>query len=226
MYRPGQAVHHGAPFRYSGERLTCDVSLLSILREAFSLKDYQIKGPGWLVSETYQINAVMSPGTGKDTARLMLQTMLAQRLGLRYHREEKELPGYVLAVGRGGFKLQPTDAEEAKNRAVDTPTGPQRGIASVQSPGRFAATATSLGGIADWLTHQMDGPVVDRTGISGLYAIDLHWTPDDHTGSGPRVNDSELTAEIERQMGLKLEKRKMPFEILVVDSVHRIPAAN
>ncbi|HXA51566.1 MAG TPA: TIGR03435 family protein [Candidatus Acidoferrum sp.] len=69
MRGPGSVTITSAPFRYSGEQVTCDLPLLAIIKEAFSVpEDYRIVGPEWLSTERYQIKAVPPAGTTKETA--------------------------------------------------------------------------------------------------------------------------------------------------------------
>ena len=219
---PGPAVRlHTHGFRYSGGRVTCDLTLKSIIQEAFSVKDFQIAGPSWIGVNTYDIAAVMPAGTTKETVRLMLRAMLAERFGLQYRREQKDLPVYALLEAKGGFKLHPNTAEpeQLKERVMETPAGPLRGAGSASGMGRYAAVARSLEGFARWLSSQSDAPVIDTTEIKGVYDIDLRWTPDEDSRS-------EMLKLVERQVGLKLEKRKMPYEVLVVDHVEKTPTEN
>ena len=132
MHGPGSVTAGGFGFRYSGVRVACDLELRAIIREAFSIKeDYQVAGPSWIATERYQVNAVLPAGTSRDMARLMLRTMLEERFGLRYHHEQKDLPGYALIEARSGFKLRPVDPAQAKERVFETPLGPKQGFGYV-----------------------------------------------------------------------------------------------
>jgi uncharacterized protein (TIGR03435 family) len=65
--------------------------------------------------------------------------------------------------------------------------------------------------------------VVDKTGLTGNYDIDLKWTPDDQQGT-PDAGPSLFTA-LEEQLGLKLVPAKGPVDKLVVDHVEK-PSEN
>jgi uncharacterized protein (TIGR03435 family) len=229
MRGPGSVTIQSAPFRYSGEHVTCDLPLLAIIKEAFSVdEDYRIAGEEWLSTERYQIKAVAPAGTTKETARLMLQRMLRERFGLRYHREHREQAAYALVQAPGGAHLRAADPERIKEHPIDTPLGPLRS-GSAQGSGFFAAAAMSLAQFCNvFLSHQMDGPVVDMTGLRDLYEIDLRWERDRDLGAsnGPSRTDTELVRAIERQLRLKLERRKLPFDVLVIDHVEKMPTEN
>ncbi|SPE34248.1 conserved exported hypothetical protein [Candidatus Sulfopaludibacter sp. SbA3] len=194
------------PFRYTPGRVTCHQSLAAIVREAFFLKDWQVSGPDWMELEEYQFDATMPADTTRARARLMLQTMLAERFGLKFHREPKDVPVYALVVGKNGPRLE---------EVVPNPGRFDYG----SGHGEFHATAIPMPAFANILTNSADRPVVDATGIQGAYKIKLAWTPSE---SG---QDNGLLDALP-QLGLRLEKRTMPFEILVIDHVERVPTVN
>jgi len=94
---PGSVTFTSQPFKLSGQRLTCDLPLQSILKEAFHIvEDYRLVAPDWTDIQRYQIAALMTSGTTRETARPMLERLLRERLGLAYHRDRKELTVYAL----------------------------------------------------------------------------------------------------------------------------------
>lgn len=224
MYGPGVFTPGGHGFRYSGTRVSCDQSLRNIIQEAFAIREpYRIIGPEWMNNQRYLIAAIMPAASTKENARLMLQAMLKDRLGLRYHTERKALPAYALVEARSGAKLRPANPTEASERVIQTPAGSRRGLSLVQEAGRFTAPAISVDGFANWLTNQMDAPVVNATDIKGDFDIDLRWEWDSAMGGR---NEPALLGVIERQLGLKLEKRKVPLEVLVIEHVEKVPTGN
>src|ERR1035438_2419597 len=82
-------------FRYSPGRLTCNLALRSLIREAFSIRSWEVSGPSWRDVDKYDLIATMPADTTKATARLMLRSMLAERFGLKFHLEQKEFPVYA-----------------------------------------------------------------------------------------------------------------------------------
>ncbi len=217
---------HVRGFRYSGQRVTCDLTLKEIIQEAYSLKEFQIVGPGWLAIDTYAITAIIPTGSTKESAPVMLRTMLEERFGLRFHREQRDLPVYALVEAKGGFKLQPiADPEKQKERVLVTASGrPMPGATVIEQKGQFTAAAMSVGGFAESLSRKFDLPVVNLTAISGVFEIDLRWMPDPSGQEGSP--DMELMRAIERQLGLKLEKRKLPYDTFSIDRVEKVPTEN
>jgi uncharacterized protein (TIGR03435 family) len=90
-----------------------NVSLRSLLMTAYHLEDYQIEGAGWIDSEDYDIIARVPANTPYSQRRLMLQRLLAERLQLKVYFEKKELPAYLLMVGKN-----PPTLRTAKVRAA------------------------------------------------------------------------------------------------------------
>jgi uncharacterized protein (TIGR03435 family) len=154
----------------------------------------------------------MPADTPKATALLMLRTMLAERFGLKVHWDRKEIPTYTLVVNKGGPKLKPSAPKAAANR--------------VNQPGEFAATASSIQRLIDLLNNNSDRPVIDQTGLTGLYDIALHWTPEFDDPSDVKAADRGLFAAMESQLGLKLERSKSATDVLIVDHVVRVPVEN
>jgi uncharacterized protein (TIGR03435 family) len=180
-----------------------------LIEEAFSVRAWQVSGPSWLSLDKYDLTATMPADTTKATARLMLRTMLAERFGLKFHREQKDFPVYALVTGKSGPKLD----------AVPDPGHWDQKMA----PGRFTATAIPIEKFADWLTSIADRPVVDMTGVAGVYKLDLEWTPDYQ--DQPRRWDAGIFDAV-KKLGLKLEPRNAPIEFLVIDHVEHSPTPN
>jgi bla regulator protein BlaR1 len=197
--------------------------------------------PGWVRSEKFDIDAVMPEGTPTYTniqlmdraapkLQLLLQTLLTDRFKLALHRDSREMSVYALVPGKTGFKL-----DEAKTGSCIAPgTAPAPG-----SPPRFCggsivldrgATilfqtfAIGLDDFAQRLTPRLDRPVLNQTGISGVFDFSINFTPDDATPVFPRAQldgpsgPSFFTA-IEEQLGLKLEPTKARMPMLVIDQV-------
>jgi bla regulator protein blaR1 len=180
-----------------------------VIARAYSLKPYQIVGPSWLDEEYYDIVAKSVQPVPDSEQRLMLQSMLASRFGLTAHIETRELPCYELVVRKDGLKIHPAAADDKGPRYF-----PNAG------PTAIRGKALSMARLADLLTSKTDRPVLDRTGVSGIFDIDLKWTADSDTEPGP-----SLFAAVEEQLGLKLQASKSPIEALVIDHIDR-PSRN
>jgi len=201
-------------------------------------------GPGWIDSARYDIDAkaganAIPAGTSNrvlwDKTRLMLQALLADRFKLSIRRETKEVPAYQLVVAKNGAKLQKSD------RDCDTSITACHGFSG--NPTRLSGSGVDMYDLALTLSSYSDRPVIDRTGIQGLFDLKLQWNPfaarpqaaDEMPRSpaaeareGPRPDLSSLPTlfdALERQLGLKLESHKGPVDVYVIDHVER-PSEN
>jgi uncharacterized protein (TIGR03435 family) len=165
-------------------------------------------------SQGYDINATMPPSASPDEAMLMLQPLLAERLKITVHRETRELPVYALVVGKGGIKAREVEWQFA-------------GIS--RSPGRVTSSSTRMEDLAIILSRQLDRPVLDVTGIKGYFEVKLEWTPEHgprREGHGSDPAGPSIFTAVQEQLGLKLEARKAPVEMIIVDRLERDPTEN
>ena len=244
----------GGPFRFGNDpgRLVAEnVSLKFLLQIAYRVKDAQISGaPAWTDSDRYNIEAKsddssadmlrkLSEEEQEAQARLMLQSMLADRFKLALHHEMKELPVYVLVLAKNGSKLH----ESADTPDAPAPSGPpapnepqRRHTLRMNGPGNVSAIAQNLDILADVLSHQLGRPVLNQTGLKGNYDFTLKWTPDmahrqmpggtpGDAAPPPDVSGPSIFTALQEQLGLKLESQKGPEDTLVIDHVER-PSEN
>jgi uncharacterized protein (TIGR03435 family) len=216
----------------SGRVRMKNMTLRALIAAAYRLRADRVTGPSWMDDNFFDVEATMPAGADKDQAHEMLQNLLIERFGLAFHRETKELSGYALSVGKNGPKLQesapppPVDEsltpEERRNKMMAqiqermrNNNGPR--IAGGQS-WHFGSTTTAQ--LADRLTGIVRGPVVDETGLTGKYSIDIltHPATDD-------LPEQTIYSELER-MGLKLTSRKISAEFLIVDKISKLPTEN
>jgi uncharacterized protein (TIGR03435 family) len=177
-------VAGGAPKR-SGSRIAFDnVSLRECIAFAYGIadgRDYALSGPAWLESEHFDIAATFPPETSRDRVREMMQALLTERFHLRTHRENRTLKAYALVVAKQGSKLTPaSDGEDA----------------FIFGEGHVTAHAFSMSSLADRLSgpvFKLEQPVVDLTGIKGVYDFTLEWAPDGVSADG-RAGASIFTA--------------------------------
>lgn len=184
-----------------------NVTLRSLMVAAFRVPDYQIEGPDWLAGEHYDIVAKFSEPlpSGRDAAAAayatMMQKMLVERFKLTTHREQKSFPVYGLVVTKGGIKFK------------QVPAGPSR---SDNNNNHYEGRAVTMPRLAQFLSRRSDLPVLDMTGLKGAYDLMIDWNPE----------QQRLTDALEDQLGLKLENRKAPLEVVVVDHAERVPLDN
>ena len=195
-----------------------NVTLKHLIASAYGLHEDQISGPGWLDSERFDISA-RAPGPAKDEQlMLMLQNLLAGRFALKIHRETRETNGFALVVAKGGGKLKP--ASDDGNSRIHN------------SNGHLTAEHASMAHFAEVLGRSTGFHIADMTGLKGVFDFTLEWDRSAATLS-PNADDRpssdagiSIFTALQEQLGLKLESRKLPIEMLVIDHVERNPAEN
>jgi uncharacterized protein (TIGR03435 family) len=182
-------------------------------------------GPGWLGSDRFDIVAKAAQTAPPDDLRRMLQNLLAERFKLVVHQEQKMIPAYALIVGTSGQKLRASEAA----LLTDQRCVPDEGAVGQK---HIDCQHMTMAALADQLQEQsprdFDVVVVDQTGLNGAFDFKLDWTPairgaaaSTDPSAGPTV--FEAVAE---QLGLKLESRKLPLPVIVIDRVERVPLEN
>jgi uncharacterized protein (TIGR03435 family) len=228
---PGQKNVHIGPGPQGGFR-TENTSTLVLLSAAYGVQDYQIVGaPGWVASDRFDVTFTpdktevgLEPGMAPkeihsylDRNWQRLQAVLRDRFGLVLRAQTRELPIYGLAQARHGNKLT-VHADE------------KSGFPSIQTNGRSRITATNatMDMLAQQLSMELRRPVHDETALNGRFDFKLEWTPEpdaspDHTAADPNSSSpggSIFTAIVE-QLGLKLESKKGPVQVYVVEKIER-----
>jgi len=205
---PAQPGGYRSSMNLDPGRLTCtNVSLRKMIVTGYNVKDYQLTGPEWLNSELYDITATLPAGASGDQVMPMIQTLLADRFHVELHRETKDLPVYALVVAKGGSKLKAAEF----------------GRGGTNFDGRrLEASRTGMPKLADFLAQRLDRPVLDMTELKGVFDFNLEWSQD----AAPTDSMPDLMTALQQQLGLKLEARKAPVEILVVDRAEKIPTEN
>lgn len=195
-----------------------NVSLKTAIRWAYHVMDYQITGPDWIGSERYDIAAKAATAASEDQLRLMMQTVLTERFKLAFHRQTKELPAYLLTVAKGGIKFQESNVEGEPQMNAD------KGRLSVEIKGMTAEK------FVEALSNVLRAPVINNTGLTGKYdgKVDISKYLGDmpKEGSGPFDPTAMIITGLHEELGLKLESKKMPLDLLIVDHAEKVPVEN
>jgi bla regulator protein blaR1 len=210
-----------------GGRFHCsNVSPQMLIIMAYDLKPNQLTGgPNWLDSTKYDITAKAEGPEDPDRLKQMMQTLLADRFKLAFHRETKDLPIYELVTAKNGPKLKASAGDAAQHQQQFFRMG--RGSMDMQH--------VTLANFADHLSRLVGRNVYDRTGIAGTYDIKLEWTPDESEsqmfkgppdGAGPPPPSPDTTGPsladaLQEQLGLRLVAGKGPVEIVVIDHIEK-----
>lgn len=193
-----------------------NASLADCIRFAYGLtSDLQLSGPDWIKSKEvrYDIVAKALPDAPREQILQMMQALLTERFKLALHREKKELAYYALVVAKGGSKM---------HEASDAPVS---ATPAIQGQLRIVSNSMPMSTVATLLSRYMRAFVVDQTGLKGPFEVKLVWTPDDRPVADDERGPSVFTA-VGEQLGLRLESRKGPMEVLVVDHAEKTPTEN
>ena len=184
--------------------------------QAFQIKPYQLVGPPWLSGERFDIVAKGPLGTGDDQKLMpLLRTLLTERFQLQTHREKRTLPCYELVVAKGGFQLHAVEDGEGSMNSRSNENG-----------GELTAKKSSMDEFAEWMSRELELPVIDVTGIKGSYDFLLNTRRKTPTGLPVWTNIPILSLAIQEQLGLRLEKRTAPVDVVIIDRAERVPTEN
>jgi uncharacterized protein (TIGR03435 family) len=198
------------------------VPLKELISIAYGVYSFQVTGgPRWISTERWSVDAKAEDFDGRLSSEQLqkpLQQLLADRFQLRSHTDTREMPVYVLTKTQAGPKLKPASAT---SRTMTFGRGFLNG------------TSANLDILARVLATLLDRPVLNETGITGEYEIYLEWSPEPGEGAsvfGPAADlpDRKLGSiftVLQEQLGLRLESRRAPAEVVVVESAER-PGAN
>jgi uncharacterized protein (TIGR03435 family) len=198
------------------------VSLKGAIRWAWHVTEFQVTGPDWLDSERYEIAGKAAGPATEEQLRLMMQSLLQERFKLALHRQTKELSAYVLVVGKNGPKVHETKTEGEASIDIN-----QRQLSvSVQR--------APVSQLIDLMSNVLRAPVVDMTGLTGRYDLTLNvakYAADmaaqgKSMDSAPADPQALISMILQEELGLKLEARKMPLELVIVDHAEKTPVEN
>lgn len=194
-----------------GEVELTNATLADCLKFAYGLSnDVQLEGPDWIQDKRVRFNvqAKAPADTPRAQLLLMLQRLLNERFQLALHKEPKTRSYLALLPGKK-LKMQPASPDLTV-------------VQSNNGPGHIISRKMTMTVVALLLSRFLRQPVLDMTDLQGPYGVHLEWSPEStEAATGPSV----YTA-VQEQLGLKLESRKGPLEVLVVDHAERTPLPN
>jgi uncharacterized protein (TIGR03435 family) len=190
-----------------------NITLRALIARAYGMPQGQVIGPDWLDTVRFDIIAKFPETFVLSVANLpavqeMHRNMLADRFKLEAHPETRSLPAYALVVDKKGAKLG----------------DPREGCSASRSNnyGTFIGTCITMKSFAEFVSWYADLPVVDMTGINGSYDVNLKWTVERRRpDAGDSMVGTTLDIALQEQLGLKLERRKAPIDVLIVDRVEK-----
>jgi uncharacterized protein (TIGR03435 family) len=193
-----------------------NVPLRLCIEWAWNVRGFRVAGPDWLNDVRFDI--VAKAGEKNDDAKLRVMTrgLLVERLGLRFHSEQKEMRAYVLTVTKGGPRFH-----ESKD---DGPTSFSR------TKSTLIGKHAPMSAVVEQLERILNRPVVDQTGLKGRYDLSIDVSPFLTAIGGDNEFLEEIAGffvtAIPEQLGLKMEMRKTKIDVLTVDHAEKTPTDN
>ena len=191
-----------------------NATLSDCLKFAYSLTtDDQIAGPDWIKQKMvrFEVTAKAAPETPADQLMPMLQALLKERFQIAMHTEQREMAHYELVIGKNGPKLK------------DSTVSPAEATGAARLDG-IKSNRMTMNKLASLLSRMTRMPVLDKTGLTGFYQFDLRYA-DERQPTENQIGPSVFTA-VQEQLGLKLESKKSPVEVLVIDHAEKVPVEN
>jgi len=225
-----------------------NATMLDLVRTAYGFNsDTILGGPNWLELDRFDVIAKVASGADAESQKAMLQSLLEDRFKLVARKETKPIPTWVLAAGKQ-HRLKEADGSGPSGcRIPDTTSGalPEGGIRlfRMDQDGKQSQIILGAGGVVQYSCRNMtmaafaaelrgmlgprvgQEPVIDDTGLKGAWNFDVKWSIG-LIGLPDQGEQIPVADAIDKQLGLKLEQRSMPKQVLVIDSVSRTPAPN
>jgi len=193
----------------SGRINIATMPLFEVIAGAYRLKEYQLTGPDWMKSVMVDIVATLPAGASEDEIPEMLQSLLAERFGLKIHHEDKEHPEYALVVAKAGPRMKEAVEDTEHPAAKVDPKAPDFGMMSRMSNSQMsgdpmsgmtisglpqggtmkitfggaglhiASSSATMKTLCEDLTQFMDRPVMDKTGLTKHYEVAIDVSMED-----------------------------------------------
>jgi uncharacterized protein (TIGR03435 family) len=230
MHPPGSpegtaTTQTGGPGTSDPTRITIiNRTLHRLLIESYGLIGYQLKDPPELDQVRYDIIAKIPPDANEQDVRLMMQNLLIERLQLKVRHEHQVVPVYGLLIGKGGPKLKPS------REPVDPAKQGMSRSSTAAGSIKLVAASQTIPQLVSALFQQTEHPIMDLTGLTAKYDFTLTFRSsrtNELNSTDARADDAPAIFQaLQEQLGLKLEARKMPVDLVIVDSDRKIPVEN
>ena len=232
-----------------------NLPLAILIERAYGVEAFQFSGPDWMMAARYDIAAKLPEGATRAQVPAMVQALLAERFKLAIHHETRETAITALLVAKDGPKLKEAGPDAGKSQMPMT-AGPGERIILMRRENEyggidqicmldrtrtvFESEKISMPTVAQMLRRYVDGPLIDKTGLTGTYEIALdvprqgvgggaRGMPANggEPGGGGRAPDPDISLDASlRKVGLRIEKQKVALDFVVVDHAEKVPVEN
>lgn len=218
------------PVQWQGAHFVAGaIPLQTLLAVAYQVPLYQLADlPEWVRTVRYEITAVASRAPTASEQRLFLRALLEERFRILARVETQERPVYAMVMARSdgrlgsGLRVSSVDcaAIMAARAASNVAPGADPRCRVAISAGAYVRDGIPLALLADTISTRLARPVIDRTGLAGVFDIELHFRPPTETTSTDS-DEPDLVTALEEQLGLKLESTRAPVQVTVFDRIER-----
>jgi len=227
----------GGPGTSAPNRITyLNLTFKSLLATAYGVENFMISGPAGL-DERWIIEATIRPGATKEQVNQMLQNLLLDRFKMTLHRETRTGTVYELTVVKKGPKLREFVENAPAPADGKFSTTEKDGFVRIRPSPRpvemWGGVIRAWGGgetvseLVDYLSSVLKARVVDRTGLTGRYDYNLEYSGAPSTATDNLADSApDFVTAVRDQLGLKLESKKGPIDVLVIDHIEKTPTAN
>ena len=249
--KPNKSGSNGVRLMFSQDGFKGDNAPLKFLiRVAFNVNDDQIVAePDWAATSHFDIDAKVDSADLATLKNLsfeqrgeMIRQLLADRFGLKYHQETRDLAVYALVVAKGGPKIKQATPGDTYPNGFKGPDGKGGAGMMMNANGEVTAQGVEMSNLVRILSQQTGRTVIDKTGLTGKFDFTLKMpamhgpTPMPHAKDGAAASGAEDAApddsgeasiftDVEEQLGLKLESQKAPLPVYVIDHIEQ-PSEN
>ncbi len=213
-------------------------TLLDLVAVAYRVHGFQISSKTALDKDRFDVVVNVPEGATKEQFGVMMQNLLAERFHFKTHLESKEFAAYEMVVAKSGLKMRQWDPAAPplphQDGFPDIPAGRAGTTASNTTVNGYwlvhmRAQQTSLSVLTMMLQQPDEPPIVDRTGLTGKYDFTLEYAkdlPGAHNPDAAPPTAPALFTAVQQQLGLQLIAKKLPFDVVVVESFDRTPTEN
>ena len=205
--------------------LVRQATMVDLISLAYDIdNDKILAGPSWLDTDRFDVSARAPSGSTPEQAKLMLQTLLAERFSLKFHKDSKELPGLVLSLGSGKPKMKPAADAAAPTNCQGQPQTPSPDTIPQQVVDCRSMPMDDFARLVGQIANNSSS-ALNKTGLDGKWDFTIKWTP---PGLLARAGADGITIfdAVDKQLGLELEAGKVAQPVIFVDSVNESPTPN
>jgi len=207
--------------------LVRQATMVDLISLAYDIdNDKILAGPSWLDTDRFDVSARAPSGSTPEQAKLMLQTLLSERFSLKFHKDSKELPGFVLSTGSGKPKMKAAADASAPSGCQGQPQTASPDTIPQQVVDCHSMSMDDLAlNVRMMANAYITGNVLNKTGLEGKWDFTIKWTARGLLARAGADGISIFDA-VDKQLGLKLEAGKFPQPVIFVDSVNETPTPN